>query len=566
MTSKPHRKNLAEALRPRIIEAVLPTLRTGATSDEIGAAIYEFLKTPEIQLLLKRYSREERYQLHDEVLAIIKELGDLAPQELLAPKQHVVQAGDYQPAEVTAMLDTAAARVSQSADDALRQSADDPPSQRELSEWIASCPPEVLTGVETRLAELWDLDPKRVKVTGWTADFGGLILLLDGVLLHVPAAEVVSAAIKATCRSRRFDTPDAVNPLAVLIKAWKDARVTRIAPSRHPFPIIPSRFAKPQQPQLFSFPSPSLPGPTTGEPTAGYLPGLEPDAPPEPALILAMFDAGGGSSLSRNGRVSNAASIWLEALLDMPTAARDGMLHETTYELREVAGDWLGWDLRFYRRTGKTTGQALASALKTVRDIWVPMNDRGGGYFPVMVSAVSGWGLDDQVAFAKRLPRGNVGPRVNRALLRRLRSAGPAYRAYLSLVFEWDKYGSRNGKLIRPTRPEVRRAPGGQVVNGRGEIVLGRGGLPVLSPHDRRAIRTGEREPNPDRTRYPEYGIDDVVRLAYPARVYKDKAQRRQARHHVRKILMHLEAEGVVVETLGPVQHQRYRIMPSENV
>ena len=33
------------------------------------------------------------------------------------------------------------------------------------------------------------------------------------------------------------------------------------------------------------------------------------------------------------------------------------------------------------------TGKALARALRDVRDLWVPMNDRGGGYFPVMVSA-----------------------------------------------------------------------------------------------------------------------------------------------------------------------------------
>ena len=564
MTSKPPRKrpSLAEALRPRIIEAVSPTLRDSATSEGVGAAINEFLKTPEIQLLLKRYSREERFQFHDELPAIIKELGDLAPQELLVPKPHVVQAGDFQPAEVTAMLDTAAARVVQSADDALRQSADDPPSQRDLSEWIASCAPEALTGVETRLAELWDLDPERVKVTGWTSDFGGLILLLDGVLLHVPAAEVLNATKKATCRNRRLGTPDAVNPLAVLIEAWKDARVTRIAPSRHPRPLIPQAFAQPQQRQMFYLPSPSVPGPTTGDPPA-YLPGLEPDAPPSPAIILAMFDEG-GASLAANGKVSISASIWLEALLGVDPKDRDGRHKETIYPIHEIAGDWLGWNLTNYRLTGKSTGLALASALKAVHNIWVPMNDRGGGYFPVMLGPVSGLGLNDKVMFEERLPPGHVGPQVDRALLRRLRRRGQAYRAYLSLVFEWDKYGSRNGKLIRPTRPEVRRAPGGQVVDGHGNIIVGHGGQPVSTPHHPRAIRTGAREPNPFRTRYPEYGVDDLVRLANPAQIMEDSAQLSKARQRVRKLVKGLEAEGIVVETLGSVQRPRYRLMPPE--
>ncbi len=238
---------------------------------------------------------------------------------------------------------------------------------------------------------------------------------------------------------------------------------------------------------------------------------------PRPPWCWQCLTLGAGPALQQNGKVNNAASIWLEALLDVPLADRDGGLKETHYSLREIAGDWLGWDLRNYRRTGRTTGRALASALKNVRDIWVPMNDRGGGYFPVMISAVSGRDLDDHLAFVVRLPRGNVGPKVDRALLRRLRDSGPAYRAYLSLVFEWDRYGSRNGKLIRATRPEVRRAPGGQVVDGRGKIVLGPGGQPVYSPHDSRAIRTGKRELNPARNRYPEYGVDDLVRLAYPS-------------------------------------------------
>ena len=241
-----------------------------------------------------------------------------------------------------------------------------------------------------------------------------------------------------------------------------------------------------------------------------YLPGLELDAPPEPAMLLALFDRGGGASMAANGRTSLEARIFLEVLMGHPPPERDGRLKETAYTLKEITGEWLGWDSRNYRRNGSTTGAALRAALARVRDIAVPMNDRGGFYYPVMVSAGQGWGLDDKLAFVTRLPDSQVGPQVNRLVLRSLARHGPAYRLYLSLCFEWDRHGGRGGKLIRPTRPEVLRAPGGQILDAKGEIITGRGGKPVYTPHDPRAIATGRREPNPARARYPEYSADEA--------------------------------------------------------
>ena len=330
-----------------------------------------------------------------------------------------------------------------------------------------------------------------------------------------------------------------------------------IEAGRHPRPIVPAAFVTDRQSPLFHLPTPEIPGPAPGRPA--YLPGLEPEAPPTPALILAMFDDAGGASLTQNGRVSASASIWLEAMLDVPIDARDGHLRETRYRIGEIVGDWLGWKLKHYRPTGKYTGQQLARALRDVRDLWVPMS--GGGYFPVMVSAWSGWGLDDRLGFVVRLPRGQVGPQVDRVLLRRLRDSGPAYRMYLSLCFEWDKYGARNGRLILPTRPEVRRAPGGQIVDAQGRVLTGKGNRPVYSLHDPRAIRTGAREPNPAAsTRYPMYTPDDRVALAFPAQVFKDKHVRREMRRRADKAVARLKCEGIVVEREG----HYWRIMPPD--
>ena len=365
----------------------------------------------------------------------------------------------------------------------------------------------------------------------------------------MPAADLLASARQRDIR----------NPLGPLVAACPVAT----APGRHDRPIIPAVFGERIQPPLFHLPTPELPGQTRLGDTA-YLSGLDPEAPPAPALLLAMFDDAGGASLTQNGRVSAAASIWLEAMLDLPPDKRDGSLRETRYSISEIAGDWLGWNLRNYRRTGMYTGKALARALRDVRDLWVPMNDRGGGYFPVMVSAWSGWGLDDRLGFVVRLPRGHVGPQIDRALLRGLRDSGPAYRLYLSLCFEWDKYGGHKGRLIRPSRPKVRRAGGGQVVDASGRVLTGPGNQPIYTPYDKRAILTGEREPNPARSRYPEYTPDDLVALAFPGHVFADKHIRREIRRRAVKALDRLERTGVVVERMGTPLHTTFRVMPPD--
>ena len=196
--------------------------------------------------------------------------------------------------------------------------------------------------------------------------------------------------------------------------------------------------------------------------------------------------------------MSIEARAFLEVLLGHPPEDRDGRLKETAYTIEEMAGDWLSWNLKHYRTSGKSTGAALRAALRRLRDIAVPMNDRGGFYYPVMVSAGQGWGLSDKIAFATRLPPSSVGPQINRAVLRLLRYA-PAYRLYLNLCFEWDKYGARNGRLILPSPPRSparRGRPGG---GRQGADSHGAGGKACLHParqasHPDRAARTEPRQ------------------------------------------------------------------------
>ena len=564
MTRQPKRPgamariSLADLIKARSIEAARAAMAEGGEriAYRISEKINSALNEPQVLIRIKAASPQER---GDAVEQLIQIGNALAANDALPPNpERLVFAADRAgfgmdttPGILLALLTEASAAVTNAADDALAESAGDadPPTQNDLAAWFGAgkCPPKVLAEVAKRLAVLWDTEPDKVRITGWA--FGGLVTWRDGVEFHAPAGELL-----ATAKKRNMP-----NPLYPLVQAYPV--VTE--PGRHDRPIVPAVFVQTQQQPLFHLPAPELPGHTTLGDTA-YLPGLEPEAPPAPALLLAMFDAAGGASLTQNGRVSAAASIWLEAMLDLPPASRDGSLRETRYPIREVAGEWLGWNLRNYRTTGKKTGQALAHALRDVRDLWVPMNDRGGGYFPVMVSAWSGWSLDDRLGFVVRLPRGHVGPQIDRRLLRSLRDSGPAYRLYLSLCFEWDKYGGHNGKLIRPTRPEVRRGSGGQVLDAKGQILTGRGNQPIYTPHDKRAILTGEREPNPARSRYPEYSPDDLVAMAFPGQVFADKHTRREIRRRAVAALHRLETAGVVVEWMGTTLHPTFRPMPPD--
>ena len=77
-------------------------------------------------------------------------------------------------------------------------------------------------------------------------------------------------------------------------------------------------------------------------------------------------------------------------------------------------------------------------------------------------------------------------------------------------------------------------------------MLTGRGGHPVRSNWDRRAVRTGTRERNPAADRYPVLSDDDLIRLCYAA-VLRDAHKRGAQRTRSRAVLETLAAEGDVV-------------------
>ena len=481
-----------------------------------------------------------------------------------------------------------------------------PPDLQEIAAWMedGQCPADVLQEANRRLtAMLINVSSRNrgATITGIDTDLQCLDVRFDPPSGAATAAEdelvteylspVVSDSaprpVSVTVKYKLAalaDTWDDMEegsrpgfPLAPIVRAWY-GRPLPITPDRRDKAILPATFAVRTARRdrawdyLPGFTPPPRPGPVDMPPDTDYLPGLEPDVQPTPAMLLTIFDAAGGESLTKSGPATIEARIFVEALTGVPRQQRDGHLHETRYTIGDIAGEWLQWRLKNYRPTGKLTGTALRRALGRINRMEVPVGQRGGWYIPLIVAAGSGNTLNDMVSFMSRLPPGDVGPPVDRRMLRMLgKKSGKAYRAYLSAVFDWDTYGGRNGRLTLPTRPVVDRAPGGQVLNARGEI-LTRYGKPVYTPHDSRAIQTGERELNPYRTRYPDYNADNLVVLVFGPRrfeaIRKESDTLRRYRSLARQALVDMAAlGGCTIERLGGNERNGFlpwRIMPPD--
>ena len=369
-----------------------------------------------------------------------------------------------------------------------------------------------------------------------------------------------------------------VHPLLPLVEGYIAHAAPMVVPEQRPKGVMPRFTAVRHQRAIMEYlpglDQPSLPGLVmpANAPALSYLPGLEPNAPKSPALMLALFDRGGGSSLAGNGHVQPAARIFVETLLSIPTAARNGNLQQMTFTIREIVEDWLQWSVRQYRPTRDKYGGALERALAEVHNIAVPIQqDIGspGFYRPIMVQAAEGRELNRRLSVLVRVPEGKVGPPIDRLMLRQLGTSATAWRSYLSLVFEWDKKAGYHGKPINPWLPNVRRTEGGIVARADGSPRIEKD-KPVYNGNHPRAIRTGGYERNPARIPgnggalgYPEYSGDDLVALAFPQWVMDDPAKRRDKRRDAVRAIQRIEEQGgCIIEETGSGKGKRYRVMP----
>ena len=371
-------------------------------------------------------------------------------------------------------------------------------------------------------------------------------------------------------REERLEHP--VMSLGKALRASKEGMLSG-EPNRHRFGIMGAPFARRTRRRmrmnecLPTLNPPLLPG-EVRLPDTACLPGLEPNRP-EIATLLTLFDPESDKKMLR-GRpiVSHHQHMYVEGLLSAPREGRSDR-QEYAVPIREIASEWLQWSERNYRADHRDYGVTLRESIKEINKRILPIDD-SGFYYPLLVRGVSGLKWDDVVVFQAHFPPGSdVGAAIDRKILRILFKRSPlAYRGYLSLCFEWDRYGARRGKLIRPTLPVVRRSNEGYVVNAEGKILTGKGGVPVRSPYDERAIRTGARSPNPGRKRYPVYASDDLVRLCYPAYEAVKPATRRKWRGRAwRAIEMIEKVGGCFIERIGTGKDKDslpWRVMPPD--
>ena len=395
---------------------------------------------------------------------------------------------------------------------------------------------------------------------------GGVPQLYQDGIVHAHKKWLAARLAAESADPEAKDLP--VHPLTPLVRAWQ-AQKYSAKPERRTQGILPSTFAPPL-PNAVSKILAMLPPPSqlgrvdlgvTGE---GHLPALDPAGGEEtPALLLGLFDRHFGPL--RKGPTNQPFApvevrVFLELLLSTPADARNGLRQSLgPFTIREIVGDWLGWDLRHYRPQGRWTGIMLAEGLSKLHNLVIPIG-LTGGYFPVRLDRYSGLALDDKIYFDVRLPAGaGVGPPVDRLMLRGVGCVGArSYRAYMGLLFEWDKYGGRKGKLVRATRPLVRRNANGEVLGKEGEVLLNTKGKPEVSSYASGAVALGGREPNPAvELRYPLYDQDELLRLCYPPGILSDiykstPAKRRDAARRARESVESLEEMGAcLIERTG---------------
>ena len=426
------RTNLSDFIKERCIEAARAALGDGGEIEDAIAQrlVDDVLNSPKVRKRIKDAGPQEKAKFDKKFPEFVRELQErgFAPPSVQTPQ--VTDKMNVEPPTVKAMLHAAAATVTSKADEALEASASDadPPSQSDLAAWVGHCPHDVLTEVEERLAVMWRLKPKQVRVTGWA--FGGLVTWRDGVEFHAPAAELLDVA-----KWRKI-----LNPLAPLVRAFPptvDGKAN-LRPDR----ILPGKLAMvnpshKRAGRLFS----------SAAHRRGQLvlPGFEVADSEGPALPLALYQLGEDYPERGGGPAAPLAlRLFVEAVLAAPYDERNAgqpvVLQVTLRDLldRLYPGPRRPRPNEYWPRL-----MSAVEALDTM-DARIPWHDpetgRGDLRRVVSVGGIPrGPGaLDDVVRMIVDLPPGSgPGPLVSPTLGEWGAKSAPAYTAMLNLAYRW---------------------------------------------------------------------------------------------------------------------------------
>ena len=441
MTQQPKRPSLADYLKPLIIEAVPPALRASPNiEEEVAKVIVDLLRKPDVARRVKSYSPQERALFHREIPMLLQELECLgyAPRELLIPRREVLE-GDIEPEAVGAMLGAAAQVVVETADQVMAASSkDQPPTQRELAEWLSTCAPEALAETERRLEELWGLDAGRVRVVGWA--FGFFVGWCGGVEFHAPAAEVFAAH-----RASRKD-----NPLAALLKAWRNSRPVFLEAEDRPRTIMRSGLAhvKPEDRRagrLFAPAAHLLKHDGSQLAMPGFAVEEHPGVPTLPPTFwgLGELPTGGGPG------EAIATRLWVWAvrsvnLGDWNAALAEKPLWVPMRIVRAVLSPANPWSLGIGQLRKKLNRAAEGLASERAAWPWHDPETGQGGFWRVVAIENVGLTIDDFLVLRRSAPPGvsDQGPPLPQELDAYGASNKYAYRALITAHFDWYQPGT----------------------------------------------------------------------------------------------------------------------------
>ena len=298
------------------------------------------------------------------------------------------------------------------------------------------------------------------------------------------------------------------HPFAPIVRAWI-GRPRDVTPDRDRRGIIPgilSTMAHIDGRERL----PALDAGTIGGGNAqGFLPGLEPEKTAlVPALPLQVWD--GAKAGNPGGGVPLSQGLWFEAVTAVPRSERGRRIVRLPLTLRDLVA-FAGW--KHYRPSRHIP--QLRRALLEVDSFWVGWERRDWKLVAPQALPKLGAKLGDVLPVHVFMPDGcERGPLIDRQPLRLYRpSDAPAFRAWARLAYLWNQYGTRKGRRIYATRPEVLRSPEGHPVDVDGAVIV-QYGKPAHWSHPR-CVRTGKRERNPEADRIPVLTPADLVRLCF---------------------------------------------------
>ena len=267
-----------------------------------------------------------------------------------------------------------------------------------------------------------------------------------------------------------------------------------------------------------------------------------------------------GAATTKSAAVAMPVRLAFEALLHMEPGVHSERMHWQLGDLIEC----LNPDGKFHWTN--QVGYILKglSALYWLRFPYQPEGEGEVDWIPFLPRAVPNQNSsrDSRIIIEVSLPPdiSAHGMMVEKNVVRLLgKKSSARFNAYLTACWIFDHYGTVNGTIIDPTKPVERRNDRGELVDQDGKPILNSRGQPVKNLKSKEAVRQLDRQPNPQRGRYPVLNIDDLVRSCYPRGIPLE--QRREYLKRARQAWTELESDGFI--RIGKVD-DGWQIMPSE--